>query len=151
MSWTFDTNAMVAQLTPEEGLRLHVYDDATGQPIVAGYTVKGNPTIGIGRNLAGYGITKEEAQYLCVNNITICEDQLDNALPWWRDLSPLRQMQMVDLCFNMGIDVLLQFHEFLGAMQAGQWQAAVEDLKASLWWTQVGERGPAIADRILKG
>lgn len=151
MSWTFDTNAMIAQLTPEEGLKLHVYDDANGQPVVAGYTVIGNPTIGIGRNLAGFGITREEATYLCATNISLCEDQLDNAVPWWRDLSPLRQMQLVDLCFNMGIATLLTFHEFLGAMHAGNWQAAVENLKASLWWTQVGERGPKIANRILKG
>ena len=151
MGASFDTAAMIAQLMPEEGLKLHVYDDATGQPIIAGSTVVGNPTIGIGRNLAGRGITKDEANYLCTDDIVLVEDQLDGTLPWWRDLSPLRQMQMVDLCFNMGLATLTTFHEFLGAMERGDWQDAVDDLKNSLWWHQVGQRGPMIADRILKG
>ncbi len=34
-------------------------------------------------------------------------------------------------------------------MQAGEWDAAVAQLKASRWWHEVGQRGPEIAGRIL--
>lgn len=40
------TNTLTTQIMAHEGLRLTVYDDATGKPIVAGSRVVGNPTIG---------------------------------------------------------------------------------------------------------
>ena len=36
---------LLFQLQLEESYRRFVYDDATGQEIVHGYTVQGNPTI----------------------------------------------------------------------------------------------------------
>lgn len=142
---------MIAELTPEEGLRLRVYDDATGQPIVKGSVVQGNPTIGIGRNLASKGITEDEAHYLCADDIAEVEDQLDKNLAWWRGMSARRQMALADMCFNMGLSVLLTFTTFLGYLEAGEWEKAAEDLKGTAWWGQVGTRGPKIAARILEG
>lgn len=40
------SDALTTQIKADEGLRLAVYDDATGKPIVAGSRVIGNPTIG---------------------------------------------------------------------------------------------------------
>lgn len=40
------TDVLTTQIMADEGRRLQVYDDATGQPIVAGSRVVGNPTIG---------------------------------------------------------------------------------------------------------
>ena len=57
MSQNFDVSAMVEQLIPEESERYFVYDDATGKTILKGSTVVGNPTIGIGRNLSGEGLS----------------------------------------------------------------------------------------------
>jgi len=37
------------QLTRHEGLRLAVYDDATGKPLEQGDTIVGHPTVGVGR------------------------------------------------------------------------------------------------------
>jgi hypothetical protein len=39
-------DALTTQIMADEGLRLTVYDDATGKPIVASSRVVGNPTIG---------------------------------------------------------------------------------------------------------
>ena len=39
------------QLKRHEGVRLAVYDDATGKPVHAGDTLVGHPTIGVGRLL----------------------------------------------------------------------------------------------------
>jgi lysozyme len=148
---SFDIDAMVTQLAGEEKLAYFVYDDASGEPIRAGSQVRGNPTGGIGRNLATTGLSADEARYLCRNDIARVETELDKAYPWWRQLSPIRQMQMIDLEFNIGEGGLAQFHNFLAAMQSGNWQQAVDQLHASEWWHQVGERGPMIAARILAG
>jgi lysozyme len=148
----FDMAAMIAQLIPEEAERYMVYDDATGQPIRRGSVVKGNPTIGIGRELSMTGLTDSECRMLCENDITAVAAAFDLAIPWWRELSPVRQMQLVDLAFNMGVHGLLTgWPHFLADMKAGNWGAACTELESSTWWHQVGERGPAIAGRILAG
>lgn len=146
----FAITAFITQLEPEEGVKYQVYDDATGEPIVAGYTVKGNPTVGIGRNLA-VGLSAAEVNMLCTDDINKCIASLDLHCPWWTLLSPLRQMQLADLCFQLGWAGLSEFDAFLNAMARHNWAAAVVALKESLWWGQVGERGPKIAARILQG
>lgn len=148
---TYDMDAMVSQLITEEAERFFVYDDATGQAIRAGSHVVGNPTVGIGRNLASEGITDAEARYLCANDCLARNAMLDRDIPWWRQLSPARQMQIVDLSFNLGEGGLMKFPHFLAAMQAGHWPDAVAELQQSTWWGQVGQRGPMITARILAG
>src|SRR5271166_3187834 len=105
MTDTFDMDAMIAQLTPEECtggvISFVVYDDASGLPIKPGSHVIGNPTVGIGRNLYGKGLTASEATYLCVNDIMEVVACYDLHIPWWRQLSPMRQRQLLDMGFNM--------------------------------------------------
>lgn len=151
MTESYDLDAMVAQLMPEEGERFYVYDDATGEAIRAGSRVVGNPTAGIGRNLASEGLTDAECRYLCANDVARFAAALDVAYPWWRQLSPSRQRQIIDLTFNMGLHGLAGFPMFLAAMQRGDWAGAVADLKDSAWWGEVGQRGPMIVARILVG
>jgi len=148
----FDISDMVTQLIPEESERYFVYDDATGKTILKGSVVVGNPTVGIGRNLSADGLSDPEARYLCENDVVRVSAELDADIPWWRELSPMRQMQIVDMAFNMGVeDLVNNWPHFLADMQAGNWQAAVSELQTSLWWQQVGQRGPMIASRILAG
>lgn len=152
MSQTFDMGAMLAQLAPEEGRKPLVYDDATGLPIRKGTLVQGNPTVGCGRNLAVDGLSDSEIDLLCINDCLKFATVLDSRIPWWRNLSPVRQRQILDLTFNMGPDELISgWPHFLAAMQTGNWQAAVNELETSKWWHQVGQRGPMITARILAG
>jgi hypothetical protein len=57
---SFNIDALVTQLAGEEAIKNFAYDDATGDLIRAGSIVSGNPTVGIGRNLASDGITDDE-------------------------------------------------------------------------------------------
>jgi lysozyme len=147
----YDVEALFAQLVDHEGDREFVYDDATGQIITPGTVVRGNPTVGIGRNLIGRGLTPEERKYLCMNDIAVCVAELDRNVPWWRNLSPTHQEQMIDLTFNMGWPRFSGFVRFLAAMEAGNSKQAAAELQDSLWWNQVGRRGPAIVAKILAG
>lgn len=151
MGVKFNQNDMVAQLQTDEGLRLFVYDDATGLPIRAGTHVIGNPTVGIGRNLSGKGITTAEAVALCLNDIAAACTALTASYPWWTALSAGRQMALVDLYFNMGGAGLATFHDFLACMESGDFQGAVGQLQSSRWWGEVSTRGPRIAAQILAG
>jgi lysozyme len=144
--------AMLAELGTQEGRKPFVYDDATGLPISRGTIVRGNATVGMGRNLATDGLSDAEIDLLCTNDCLKFAAVLDCRIPWWRGLSPARQRQMLSLAFNMGPEELITgWPHFLAAMQSGNWQAAVDELQSSKWWHQVGQRGPMIAGQILAG
>jgi lysozyme len=155
MSDTFDLAAMTAELMQAEDRILYVYDDANGKPILPGYTVIGNPTIGTGRNLSfgSIGISMAENFLLLGNDIVEATMILDADPMWkfWRTLDAVRQRALLNLVFNLGEHGLDEFHMLCAAMQAGQWTAAGLDLENSRWWTQVGVRGPRVQHMIVTG
>ena len=57
-----------------EGLRLKVYDDASGKPVTAGSVLAGHPSIGYGRNLAGKGISESEADAMLAEDLVDAEE-----------------------------------------------------------------------------
>lgn len=146
-----DVITMVAELTRDEGEVLKVYDDKTGNLLHTGMTIGGNPTIGIGRNLAGQGISAAEASYLLTNDIQTATAALDANLPWWENLDPVRQRVLVNMCFNLGIAGLLGFPYFLAAMQADDWQEAANQMEQSAWWNEVGPRAVRLQYMVLNG
>ena len=146
-----DMLAMEDELGIDEGNVLYVYDDATGNLIKPGSHVLGNPTIGVGRNLSGNGITPAESAYLLANSINLAIGNITQALPWANNLDPVRQRVLVNMCFNMGIGGLLGFPHFLTAMQAGNWQTAAQEMQNSAWWKQVGQRAVRLQYMVLNG
>ena len=73
-------------LIAHEGLRLTVYDDATGETIGPGTRMQGIPTVGVGRNLLDRGLTRQEAHYLLDNDIAHTVAELHRAFPWIEQL-----------------------------------------------------------------
>ncbi len=148
--------ALRAELILAEQKRLLVYDDATGKPIVKGSTVLGNPTIGVGRNLSGRGLTNAEAEYLLANDMVELEADLAPALPWLSSLSPNRQCAVYSLYFNTALGNPARFKakwpNFLGQMQRGEFEAAAANLETSEpWATQVGSRAERLAKFVRNG
>jgi lysozyme len=124
-------------LMRDEGIVLHAYQDSLGYW-----------TIGIGRLIdqrKGGGISTEEALYLLHNDIKKVEKQLDDHLPWWRMLSENRQIVLISMCFNLGINGLLQFKKTLDLIERGLYIAAAEAMLQSKWATQVGQRANRLA------
>lgn len=140
------------QLTRHEGLRLHVYDDATGKELHAGDTLVGHPTIGIGRLLTpARGISTIEADMLLDNDIEVVIDELNKNISWWNDLNEARKIAVINLCFNLGWPNLSKFKKMLAAAEAGDWDEAAEELQDSLWFDQVGLRGPELVEQLKTG
>src|ERR1039458_3658844 len=110
---------IVDQLKRDEGLRLKPYKDTVGKT-----------TIGYGRNLDDSGISEEEASYLLSNDVERTADMLSQALPAIDKLlmnDNVRWCVLVAMAFNMGINGLLQFHNMLAAVQAGDWDLRSEE------------------------
>ncbi|MBO1074877.1 glycoside hydrolase family protein [Roseomonas marmotae] len=142
---------LAALLAREEGLRLTVYDDATGKPLVPGMALRGHPTIGIGRCLDRKGITRAEALGLLENDLSEVRAQVAGALPWAGGLSEARQVVLQAMAFQLGLAGLLGFKGTLAAMRRGDWPAAAEGMLASLWARQTPARAARMAAMMRAG
>ena len=144
--------ALLAMLERDEGLRLDLYDDATGKQLRRGDVLQGHPTIGIGRALDVNPLTRAEAEYLCENDIARVEMLLDRNMPWWRtDLSDARQMVVVSMAYNLGYNKFSQFLKFRAALGRGDWEDAAAEMLASAWAGQVGDRAKRLAKLMVDG
>ncbi len=163
-----DLGKLRSQLILEEGLRLVAYDDVTGMPVPSGGVCRGKLTIGVGRNLDSnpltmqeqsiighngrdFPITHDNAIMLLNNDITYACAALDENLPWWKFADEIRARVLIDLTFNMGIIKLLDFHHFISAMRACTYDWAADELKDSLWYGQVGQRGIRLVAMVRTG
>jgi lysozyme len=121
----------------DEGRRLKAYRDSMGIT-----------TIGYGRNLETNGISDAEAELLLTNDMTRAAADLDRLLGWWRAKPPRVQRVLWNLCFNMGIVKLLTFSTFLLLLKSDDIDGASDDLERTLWFKQVGQRGPRMVQRL---
>lgn len=154
---SLDRQKLDSQLILEEGLRLVAYKDP-----------RGFLTTGVGRNLDGNPLTPAEikvcgsdgrtqpithdtAMFLLHNDEMKAMNALSAHASWWIGLDEIRSRVMVDLCFNMGWSTLSQFHHFLGDMSEGSFYFAAEDLMASAWYNEVGNRGPRLVGMVKTG
>ncbi|HEX8030265.1 MAG TPA: glycoside hydrolase family protein [Vicinamibacterales bacterium] len=135
-----DMDALKQQLKEHEGLRLKPYTDTTG-----------HLTIGVGRNLTDVGITEDEAMEMLEHDIAIAVGALSTKLPWFLDLDDVRQRVLIDMAFNMGIDMLLTFHRFLAAARIGDWDEAANEMMASRWAMQVRDRATRLIRMMRTG
>jgi hypothetical protein len=59
---------------------------------------------------------------------------LEDALPWWDELSPERKGIMFELAQRIGVDQLLGMRDFLEAARVGAWDIAEMHLRDRLWY-----------------
>lgn len=111
----------------------------------------GKLTIGIGHNLEANPISDAAIDVILDDDITAVERDLERTYPWYARLDHVRKMAMVDLCFNLGITKLKMFLTTMREMSLGNFEAAANALTDSLWFKQVGTRGPRIVRMIRTG
>lgn len=122
-----------------EGLKNTVYIDTVGVP-----------TIGIGHNL--HTPISEKAIYqIFTDDVNEKIAELDAHLPWWKTLDDIRQLVILDMAFNLGVEGLLAFHTTLAHIQAGEYEAASVSMLESKWATQVKGRAVRLAEAMKTG
>lgn len=133
-------NRLIEQLKLHEGVRDRPYKDSVGKL-----------TIGVGRNLTDKGLKPKEIEYLLMNDIMDCIDDLNKYLPWWRQLNEVRQRVLMDMCFNLGIGGLLGFKNTLAFIQSGDYEQASQNMLLSKWASQVGQRARRLSEMMRTG
>jgi lysozyme len=146
-----DREKLREELRGDEDLRLVVYDDATGEPLKPGDTLRGHPTIGIGRALDTNGISREEAYHLLENDIDEVEAAVAKRLPWARNLNGVRRRVILTLAFNLGIGGLLTFKRALAAAKREDFDESADEFLDSLWATQVKGRAIRLMQKWRTG
>jgi GH24 family phage-related lysozyme (muramidase) len=68
----------------------------------------------------------------------------------WSGLSDIRRRAVIDLAFNMGLNRLSKFTRFFISLKALNFDQAGRELRDSIWYTQVGRRGPNIQIMIVQ-
>jgi lysozyme len=138
-----DPKAMIAELRRDEGVVDHAYQDSLGLW-----------TIGVGRLIdkrKGGKLSPDEIDYLLANDIKRFEGELDDKLPWWRDLDEVRQRVILNMAFNLGTEGLLSFRNTLAAVKAKDWERAAVGMAASKWASQVGNRAKRLVAMMRTG
>lgn len=134
---------LIETLKRHEGVKYYVYKDHLGYE-----------TIGVGRCLkqgVGLGLTHDEVDYLLINDINRCLEELDAAFPWFKDLTEIRREAMINLCFNLGLTRLRKFEKALAAMSIHNYEEAANEFLDSRWAKQVGNRSKEVTEMIRTG
>jgi lysozyme len=134
-----DKAKMRAMLSKHEGRKNKVYYDSVG---IA--------TIGVGRNLEGKGLSEPEIDFLLDNDIDDATTEA-KTFYWWHDLDSVRQMVVVDMVFNLGLDGFSEFKKTIGFIVDENYGAASVEMLDSDWATQVGHRANELSDMMRDG
>lgn len=132
-----------AQLRRDEGEVLYAYQDSLGYW-----------TIGIGVMIdkrKGGGITQQESEYLFVNRLRARIGELDQLIPWWRDLDEARQGVLINMSYQMGVLGLMGFVNTLKLVHQGYYEAAADAMLKSKWASQTPERARRLSDQMREG
>lgn len=122
-----------------EGFRSHPYIDTVGKL-----------TIGYGRNLQDNGISIQEANVLFENDFQRCLEELIK-YPWYSEQPENIKNALMNMCFNLGINRLLEFKRMIAAIEKKEYTNAALEALNSKWAAQVGERAKDIALMIRQG
>ena len=149
-----DRTKLANMLILHEGMKLKVYDDATGKNLSKGDVAQGHPTIGVGRNVAGdgLGISEEEARFMLHADIDRVEQE---AKSWdiYHELDSTRQAVLLDMLFNMGLTRFNpdKWPKMFQALQDKNWVEASNQMRSSAWAAQVKSRSERLAKLMEYG
>lgn len=136
----------------DEAVRSRVYDDATGQTIGPGTTVKGNPTIGVGRNVGptGAGLRDAEIDEMLDQDVAYYDAQAAT-FPWYAKLDKVRATVVATIVFNVGLRKFATWAETLAYFERGDFAGAADHLMTLPWAAQIGDRAKRLTDMLRFG
>ena len=128
--------ALKASLKSHEGINRLPYRDSTG-----------NETVGVGHNLDA-PMPEKLIDLILEFDVSLAIEELDRAVPSWRQHSEARQNVLIELSFNLGMPKLGKFIRFWFAMEQKDYVQASQELLQSKWAEQVKGRAITLANRL---
>ena len=142
------------RLRVHEGYSLARYDDT-----------EGTPTIGVGFNLRradaarilasvgappldavlhGQPLTDDQVDKILDLCVRQAEGEAETLVSDWSEHPEVIREVLIELVFNMGMEKVRKFVNFLRAVEERDYIAASVHLRDSRWYKQVKTRGPAL-------
>ena len=128
------------ELERDEGRRNKAYQDS-----------KGIWTVGVGHNLQYKPISDHAIDVILNDDVNDALNDLFKNFPWMRGLDEVRQRVFANMCFNMGVVTLSEFHNTLAAAKDGRYQDCAKAMLDSDWAKQVGSRADRLARMMETG
>lgn len=128
------------QLRRDEGSRNFPYVDTMGKI-----------TIGVGYNLTDNGLPDSYINDLLQDRIQIITKQINDRLPYFQTLDPVRQGVLINMGYNLGFGGLEKFANMLTAFAKGDWDTAASEMLNSAWAGQVKDRAMRLAEQTKTG
>lgn len=112
--------------------------------------LSGATTIGYGRNLSSVGINNNEANILFYTDFNEAENGAFAIFgeEFFKNLSYLRRMAILDMIFNLGFNGFLNFKNFIAAIKEKNFNKASDEIRHSLYYKQVTNRAKQNANLI---
>ena len=140
----------LALLRGDEGVRTHAYDDATGKRVRAPV---GHLTIGAGINLdiglSSWEIDMLERHRLHVHVSTFTVEVATAYSITMGNLPDDVQVGLALMCFQLGWEGTLEFHNMLRDIAKGHWELAAVEAKHSKWKVETPKRADEVAKLFL--
>ena len=130
---------LIDQLKRHEGYRQFPYKCSAGAL-----------TVGYGRNLDANGVGKGEAESMLWLDVSRTRAKLEK-YPTYHYLDEVRQMVLINMGFNLGIDGLMKFRRMWAALIVEDYENAAKEMLSSRWARQVGSRADELAEQMRTG
>lgn len=143
-----------------EGRRNRVYKDTLGIPTVGvGFNLRradarerlAEVGASLDAVLSGRPLTDEQVDKLANGDV---QDSLDFVRSTFADFDGfglVRQVILADLALNLGATRFLGFRKMVAAVRAKDWRRAADEMRLSMWFHQVGKRGPRNVEAMRSG
>lgn len=144
-SITGDDASVMEMIKRHEGVRTKPYKDSLGL-----WTVGVGHLIGDGKSLPpeyNREFTMDEINRIFAKDY-VHHKQAAEKIPGYSKLDEKGKAALIDLTFNMGPSWYRKWPILQKQLKEGDTEGAAENLESSLWYRQVGRRGPTIVSLI---
>jgi len=139
LGWGQEGESLNQQLIRHEGYHKHPYRCS------AGYL-----HIGIGRNLEGKGLSEKEVNFLLINDIRDCYNDLSKIFgkDFLDEINHERLKALMDLRFQLGPGGFRSFQKMIGAVKKKNWEKGSKELLSSQYARNQTERAKELAEML---
>lgn len=141
-------DALKAQITEAEGLRLRPYMDTLGHWTVGvGHLLPADLTRDQINSMA---LTRDEADALLHRDLTVAIHGAES-FAWFHTLNDARQAVIVEMVFQLGVAGVAQFVRMAAGIKARDFHLASRSMLESKWATQTPTRVKRLAKAMRDG
>lgn len=92
------------------------------------------------------GITEIYGLQLLISDLDLASEEVANTFSWTRGMDPLRLEVLEEMCFQLGLAGLLEFHRALQACEQKDYTTAADEMLNSVWHRQTPTRCEELAE-----